>query len=67
MVVNADAARVAAGGPVEAVAQDVEAVDLVAVAAHEVELAIAVGEAALLAAEAGHRLRPLHAVALALK
>ena len=53
--------------PVEPVAQDVEAVDLVAVAAHEVELAVAVGEAALAAAEAGHRLRPLHAVALALE
>ena len=66
-VVLADAAGVSAGGPREAVLEDVDAVDEVAVAAHEVELVLAVGEAARPAAEARHLLRLLHAVALALK
>ena len=67
MVVAADAAGVSAVGPGEAVLEDVDAVDLVAVAAHEVKLVGAVGEAARLAAEASHLLGLLHAVALALK
>ena len=66
-VVLADAAGVSAGGPGEAVLEDVDAVDEVAVAAHEVELVLAVGEAARPAAEARHLLRLLHAVALALE
>ena len=67
MVVTADAAGVAAVGPGKTVLEDVDSVDAVAVAAHEVELVLAVREAARLAAEAGHLLWPLHTVALALK
>ena len=67
MVVAADAAGVASVGPGESVLEDVDAVDAVAVAAHEVELVGAVRKAARLAAESDHSLRPLHTVALALK
>ena len=67
MVVTADAAGVAAVSPGKTVLEDVDSVDAVAVAAHEVELVLAVREAARLAAEAGHLLWLLHTVALALK
>ena len=67
VVVAADATGVAAVGPGETVLEDVDAVDAVSVAAHEVKLVLAVREAARLAAEAGHLLWLLHTVALALK
>ena len=64
--VLADAAGAAAPGPVEPVVEDVVAVHGLPVAAHEVELVGAVGEAALLAAESDHLLEAA-SVALALK